>query len=195
MTEEIKFNKDTHTYFLDDRKIPSVTQIISSAGLSDFSKVNQDILKRSQSFGSAAHLACQLYDENRLDIKSLDIALEPRLEAWILFKRDFGIKTFKEIEKQVYSIKYQYAGCLDRLTMDDALIEIKTCTTIPKTTGLQLMGYQGAYEEMYKVKIKRRICVQLLDGTYKMEEYKEKSDRTVFLSCLNLHNWQLNKNA
>jgi len=52
-----------------------------------------------------------------------------------------------------------------------------------------LMGYQGAYEEMYKVKIKRRLCVQLLDGTYKMEEYKEKSDRTVFLSCLNLYNW------
>ena len=189
MTEEIKFNKDTHTYFLDDRKIPSVTQIISSAGLSDFSKVNQDILKRSQSFGSAAHLACQLHDDNRLDMKSLDPALEPYLEAWILFKRDFGITKFTEIEKQVYSAKYIYAGCLDRL-WEDTLIEIKTCTTIPKTTGLQLVGYQGAYEEMYKVKIKRRLCVQLLDGTYKMEEYKEKSDRTVFLSCLNLHNWR-----
>ena len=182
------FNAQNHEYKLDNIKLPSVTQVLQGAGLSDFSKVNPELLKRAQSFGTAAHLACQLYDENRLDIKSLDIALEPRLEAWILFKRDFGIKTFKEIEKQVYSIKYQYAGCLDRL-LEDALIEIKTCTTIPKTTGLQLSGYQGAYEEMYKVKIKRRICVQLLDGTYKVEEYKEKSDRTVFLSCLNLYNW------
>jgi len=184
------FNPENHEYKLDDVKLPSVTQILQGAGLSDFSKVNPELLKRAQSFGTAAHLACQLYDENRLDIKSLDIALEPRLEAWILFKRDFGISEFKEIEKQVYSTRYQYAGCLDRLTMEDALIEIKTCTTIPKTTGLQLSGYQGAYEEMYKVKIKRRICVQLLDGTYKMEEYKEKSDFRVFTSCLNVINWR-----
>ena len=184
------FDAHNHEYKLDDVKLSSVTQILQGAGLSDFSKVNPDILERAKKFGTSTHLACQLYDENRLDIKSLDIALEPRLEAWILFKRDFGISKFKEIEKQVYSIKYQYAGCLDRLTMDDALIEIKTCTTIPKTTGLQLVGYQGAYEEMYKVKIKRRICVQLLDGTYKMEEYKEKSDFRVFTSCLNITNWR-----
>ena len=186
----LEFNSETHTYRLDGIKIPSVTQILQGAGLSDFSKVNPELLKRAQSFGTAAHLACQLYDENRLDIKSLDIALEPRLESWILFKRDFGITEFKEIEKQVYSIKYQYAGCLDRLTMDDALIEIKTCTTIPKTTGLQLMGYQIAREEMSKIKIKRRLCVQLLDGTYKMEEYKDRTDFRVFTSCLSIVNWQ-----
>ena len=166
------FTESNHEYKLDDVKLSSVTQILQGAGLSDFSKVNPELLARSQKFGTATHSATALYDENRLDIKSLDIALEPRLEAWILFKRDFGITKFKEIEKQVYSTRYQYAGCLDRLTWNDDLIEIKTCTTIPKTTGLQLMGYQGAYEEMYKVKIKRRICVQLLDGTYKMEEYK-----------------------
>ena len=185
----LTFSESNHEYRLDGIKLPSVTQVLQGAGLSDFSKVNPELLERAKKFGSAAHLACQLFDENRLDMKSLDPALEPRLESWILFKRDFGITEFKEIEKQVYSIKYQYAGCLDRLTMDDALIEIKTCTTIPKTTGLQLMGYQIAREEMSKIKIKRRLCVQLLDGTYKMEEYKEKSDRTVFLSCLNLHNW------
>jgi len=185
----LTFSESNHEYRLDGIKLPSVTQVLQGAGLSDFSKVNPELLERAKKFGTSTHLACQLYDENRLDIKSLDIALEPRLESWILFKRDFGITKFTEIEKQVYSLKYQYAGCLDRL-WEDALIEIKTCTTIPKTTGLQLSGYQGAYEEMYKVKIKRRICVQLLDGTYKMEEYKEKSDRTVFLSCLNLHNWR-----
>ena len=184
------FNSENHEYKLDDVKLSSVTQILQGAGLSDFSKVNPDILERAKKFGTSTHLACQLYDENRLDIKSLDIALEPRLESWILFKRDFGITEFKEIEKQVYSTKYQYAGCLDRLTMEDALIEIKTCTTIPKTTGLQLSGYQGAYEEQYKVKIKRRICVQLLDGTYRLEEYKEKSDFRVFTSCLNVINWR-----
>ena len=196
MTEEIKFNKDTHTYFLDDRKIPSVTQIISSAGLSDFSKVNQDILKRSQSFGSAAHLACQLFDENRLDMKSLDPALEPRLEAWILFKRDFGITEFKEIEKQVYSTKYQYAGCLDRLTMVNnklTIIEIKTTTTMPKTTKLQLAGYLIAFNEgkKFNEKIKNRIAVRLKgNGSYNTESYNDNIDISAFLGALALINWK-----
>jgi len=185
----LEFNSENHTYKLDGIKLPSVTQVLQGAGLSDFSKVNPELLKRAQSFGTAAHLACAFNDKHQLDMKSLDPALFPYLEAWILFKRDFGITDFKEIEKQVYSTKYQYAGCLDRL-WEDALIEIKTCTTIPKTTGLQLVGYQGAYEEMYKVKIKRRICVQLLDGTYKMEEYKDRTDFRVFTSCLSIVNWQ-----
>jgi len=70
------------------------------------------------------------------------------------------------------------------------LIEIKTSTSIPATTGLQLAGYQNAYEEMLKVKIKRRLCVQLLDGTYRMQEYKDRSDFRVFTSCLNVINWK-----
>jgi len=189
----LTFDAELHEYRLDNISVPSVTQIIGGAGLSDFSKVNPDILKRSQAFGTATHLACMLDDKHQLDMKSLDPALFPYLKSWQKFKRDFGITDFKEIEKQVYSIKYQYAGCLDRL-WEDALIEIKTCTMIPKTTGLQLSGYQGAYQEMYKVKIKRRICVQLLDGTYKLEEYKEKSDFRVFTSCLNVINWRLNNN-
>ena len=185
----LTFNEANHEYRLEGIKIPSVTQIIGGAGLSDFSKVNPELLERAKKFGTAAHSATYLYDKGNLNIQALDPALEPYLEAWILFKRDFGITKFTEIEKQVYSTKYQYAGCLDRL-WEDTLIEIKTCTTIPKTTGLQLVGYQGAYEEMYKVKIKRRICVQLLDGIYKMEEYKEKSDFRVFTSCLNITNWR-----
>ena len=185
----LTFDESNHEYRLDGIKLPSVTQVLQGAGLSDFSKVNPELLERAKKFGTATHITCALFDDNRLDMKSLDPALEPRLEAWILFKRDFGITEFKEIEKQVYSTKYQYAGCLDRL-WEDALIEIKTCTTIPKTTGLQLVGYQEAYEEMHKVKIKRRLCVQLLDGTYKMEEYKSKSDFRVFTSCLNVINWR-----
>ena len=185
----LTFDESNHEYRLDGIKLPSVTQVLQGAGLSDFSKVNPELLERAKKFGTATHITCALFDDNRLDMKSLDPALEPRLEAWILFKRDFGITKFTEIEKQVYSTKYQYAGCLDRL-WEDALIEIKTCTTIPKTTGLQLVGYQGAYEEMYKVKIKRRICVQLLDGTYKMEEYKDRTDFRVFTSCLSIVNWQ-----
>ena len=188
--EEIKFNPENHTYRLNNILLPSVTQILQEAGLSDFSKVNSDILERAKKFGSAVHLATSLDDKNQLDMKSLDSALLPYLKSWQKFKKDFGITRFLEIEKQVYSKQQRYAGCLDRLTYNLALIEIKTSTSIPTTTGLQLIGYQTAYREMTKIRIKRRLCVQLLEGTYKLQEYKDKTDKTAFLSCVNLYHWK-----
>ena len=187
--QELEFDEKNHVYKLAGVVIPSVTQVISSAGLSDFSRVDPDLLLRSQKFGTAVHLACAFHDRGQLDMESLDPALLPYLESWQKFKRMFNITEFAEIEKQVYSKIYGYAGCLDRL-WEDILIEIKTSTTIPKTTGLQLAGYQQAYQETTKVKIKRRLCVQLLEGTYKIQLFEEKSDFRVFTSCLNIRNWR-----
>ena len=192
----LTFDAELHEYRLDNISVPSVTQIIGGAGLSDFSKVNPDILKRSQSFGTATHLACTFNDKNQLDIKSLDPALEPYLEAWILFKRDFGITEFKEIEKQVYSTKYQYAGCLDRLTIINnelTLIEIKTTSIMPKTTKLQLAGYLIAFNEgkKFNEKIKNRIAVRLKgNGSYNTESYNDNIDISAFLGALALINWK-----
>ena len=187
--QKLIFDEENHIYTLDGVRVPSVTQILQGAGLVSFNAVNPDILERAQKFGSASHLACALDDKNQLDMKSLDPALLPYLENWRQFKKDFGITEFAEIEKQVFSKRYQYAGCLDRL-WENTLIEIKTSTSIPITTGLQLIGYQTAYREMTKIRIKRRLCVQLLEGTYKLQEYKDKTDKTAFLSCVNLYHWK-----
>ena len=187
--QKLIFDEENHIYTLDGVRVPSVTQILQGAGLVSFNAVNPDILERAQKFGSASHLACALDDKNQLDMKSLDPALLPYLENWRQFKKDFGITEFAEIEKQVFSKRYQYAGCLDRL-WENTLIEIKTSTSIPTTTGLQLIGYQTAYREMTKIKIKQRLCVQLLEGTYKVQEYKDKIDASVFLACLTLINWK-----
>lgn len=188
--QNLKFDSKTHTYTLDEVKLPSVTQVIGGAGLINFGGIGEEIMRRAQLFGTATHLACALDDRKQLDIKSLDPALLPYLEAWRKFKKDFGITGFLEIEKQVYSKQWGYAGCLDRLTYNLALIEIKTSTTIPITAGLQMAGYQQAYQEMTKVKIRQRLCVQLLEGTYKLQEYKDKSDFRVFASCLNILNFK-----
>lgn len=186
--QKLIFDEENHIYTLDGVRVPSVTQILSE--LSDFSKVNPILLEKAQLFGTATHRACHLADIGDLDMESLDPALLPYLKSWQKFKKDFGITRFLEIEKQVYSKQQRYAGCLDRLTYNLALIEIKTSTSIPITTGLQLIGYQTAYREMTKIRIKRRLCVQLLEGTYKLQEYKDKTDKTAFLSCVNLYHWK-----
>ena len=183
--------RDTDT----GRIIPGVTSIIGEAGLSDFSKVNPDVLKRSQEFGKAVHLSCHLNDINDLDIGSLDLALKPCLNAWQKFKKDTGFQ-IESSEQIVYSEKYRYAGTYDRVGLLDGvktLIDIKTGTTLPKTIALQTSAYLEALNEGKKreEKVKRRLVVQLLeDGAYRMQEYKEKSDFSVFLACLNIVNFK-----
>ena len=190
MMEKISFNAKRHEYRLKNGQIvPSVTQILQGAGLVSFNAVNPDVLERAKKFGTASHLACELDDREQLDMKSLDENLKPYLISWQKFKKDMGITEFTEIEKQVYSKRFGYAGCLDRL-WGDMLIEIKTSTTIPKTTGLQLAGYQQAYTEMAKTRIKKRLCVQLLEGTYKIQLFEDRGDFSTFLSCINLMNWK-----
>ena len=64
--------------------------------------------------------------------------------------------------------------------------------------ALQLAGYKELwdYDKKSKDKIKRRIVVYLKkEGTYKIEEYKDISDRAIFLSCLNVYNWFIKNNG
>ena len=192
----ISFDPETHIYRDTETGliIENSTSILEKARLSDFSKVNPDVLRRAQEFGKAVHLACHLYDANNLNMSSLSPALEPYLEAWILFEKDTGFKV-ESSEQIVYSKKWNYAGTYDDVGSWDnmkTLIDIKSGSMIPKTTGLQMSSYMEAYNEERKVadKIKRRVAIQLLgNGTYKMKEYKEKSDFRVFTSCLNVVNW------
>ena len=194
---KIKLNPETHIYKDTDtgRIIPGVTSIIGDAGLSNFNAVNPDVLERSQKFGGAVHLTTALYDEDDLDMDSLDPALKLCLEAWIKFRKDVGFIVHRT-EQIVYSKKYDYAGTYDRIGYMagvKALIDIKTGTSLPKTIALQTSAYMEGYNEGKKreERIKRRLVIQLLeDGTYKMKEYKERSDFSVFLACLNIRNWK-----
>ncbi len=188
---------ETHIYTDTDtgRVIPGVTNSIEEAGLSDFSKANPDVLKRAQEFGKAVHTACHLHDINDLDMGSLDPALKPYLHAWLKWEKDTGF-ILESSEQIVYSKIYRYAGTYDRIGRIDGiktLIDIKSGTTLPKTIALQTAAYMEAHNEgkIREGKIKRRLVVQLLEkGTYRMQEYKEKSDFSVFLACLNIVNWK-----
>ena len=188
------FDEEKHEYTLDGIVLPSVTQIIQEAGLSDYSFVNETVLKAAANFGTAAHLACELEDYKDLDYDSLNPELRPYLNGWNKFKKDTGF-ICEEIEKRVYSKKYLYAGTLDRvgpLFKRKALVDIKTGTSLPKWIRLQTAGYKIIYNEGLKIKdqIKDRYVVQLLPDDYKLEQHIDKSDTDVFLAALTIRNWK-----
>lgn len=198
MAEILILDQDTHTYRnYQNRIIPGVSNIIKSAGLTDYSQVPQQFLEQAIQFGKAVHKACYLDDLGTLDEKSLSEALRPRLTNWRKFKKDYGaIRVFSE--QLVYSKKWDYAGTLDwagHLIIKDkaffSLVDIKTPDTDHPVTAIQTAAYKMAFNEMaYGYDIKRRFTVKLLDDSYYVTEHKEQSDKDVFIACRQIYGFK-----
>ena len=188
---KLEFDEAKHEYRLEGALLPSVTQVLKP--LQDFSTIPEDILERSANFGTAVHLATALWDQNDLDLDSVDVAIVPYLEAWKRFRDETKI-TFEAIETQVVSEKYRYAGTLDRigfLNEKPTVIDIKTGLTNP-LIGVQLAGYLVAWNETHVLKATKRASVSLRkDGTYRLDWWEDKADWACFLALLQITNWQL----
>ena len=170
---------------------PRVTNILKTAGLINFDMVPKDILERACAFGSAVHLATQLDDLGTLDIDTVDSSIMGYLESWRKFCKDYDLSFTKdEIEHRLES-KYGFNGTPDRWhTQKGILVDLKSSVAMYPSTEIQTMAYSMLVEENYKIKIKQRLGVQLTEKCYKVIPYTDKSDRAVFLSCLNIFNWK-----
>ena len=184
----LDFDPINHTYRVDGVVVPSVTQVLKSVGLINFSGIDALTLKRAADFGVAVHYACHLDDIDDLDESTLDDTLKPDLGAWRAFK---GPKDdpmfFRQLETPIYSPVYQFAGTPDRIS-GQVIIDIKTGTTVYPVTALQLAGYAVLADRPTA----RRLAVQLKpDGKYQIHEYKDRKDREIFLACLAIYNWRI----
>jgi hypothetical protein len=139
-----------------------------------------------------------MYDRGELTLAEAeaDPEIYDRLVAWVAFRGDTGFVP-AAVEVQVYSNRHRYAGTIDRIGPFRggvmSVLDIKTSASVNPIVALQLAAYQQAYNEGRKAaeKIRERWSVQLrADGTYRLDEYKDKADLSVFLSCLLLHNWK-----
>jgi len=181
---KLLFNKVDHTYTLNGKSIPNVTTILETVGLSDFSKVNRELLRIAQERGTAVHLATEYMDTVGLDMNSIDPELAGYIEAWAEFKNDFK-PLFSEVELKVYDEKLWYCGTLDRVARINnktVLIDIKTGAH-SKSHGIQLSAYESAYGD-----VDERWIVRLdADGKYNVKPYKNIMDKHVFISALTLY--------
>ncbi|MCP5002438.1 MAG: hypothetical protein GY941_00575, partial [Planctomycetes bacterium] len=74
------FNKENHTYWLGDKQLPSVTQILSP--LSDFDKIPKDVLKHKGDLGTEFHNIIHLYLKDDLVESSIDDRLVLPFDAF-----------------------------------------------------------------------------------------------------------------
>lgn len=182
------FDPTTHTYRLDGRTLPSVTQVIRGVGLIDFQGIDQEILDRASAFGAAVHQACHYADQGDLNWDTLDELIKVYVQSWLNFRGDMHLQSFGAIEEPIYNEGYFFAGTPDRINSHkNIIIDIKTGQVQP-WIGLQL----AAYSILAGMPTARRIAVQLKpDGKFTVHEFTDRKDREVFLAALAVYNWKM----
>lgn len=189
----IEFNQETHQYFIDGVEFPSVTTILKP--IQNFGMVAPDVLARAAEFGRNVHTATEYYDRGTLDEDTLHEALVPYLNGWKKFLAEKPMK-FHLNEFKVFSLKYGYAGTLDRVGLfivdgKVVLIDIKTGMET-RSFGPQTAAYASAVEEMLGLKVHKRFTVRLLPNDYRLIPHKSKNDFNIFKCCLGVYKFNQN---
>lgn len=187
-TEGLVFNEAEHSYRLNGRRLPSVTQVLDF--YNDFSMVREDVMELARWRGSLVHRITELYDKDDLIEENVEEWAVPYLAAWKRFRADTQFK-IRDIEVPRASDAYGYAGTIDRLGAigrHDWVIDIKG-GAVPPTAGLQTAAYRRLIPGNYVDHI-RRATVQLKkDGTYALLEWKREDDWAIFRRMLEIHTW------
>lgn len=184
----IQFDEVTHRYTKNGIVIPSVTQILSSAGLIDDDWYTEESRQR----GKAVHIACHYFDENDLDWNSVSPQYLPYVQAHQKFCKDTSIQ-WTLIEHRIYNPVYNYCGILDReaiLNGEPAIIDLKT-GLVNKWVALQTAAYEAGLPPLVN-KSRKRFALQLKsDGTYKLHPFIDRTDIRVFTAAAAVVNWKL----
>lgn len=194
MSDELRLEEDDHTYWLGNRRIPSVSEIISP--VCNFDGVPVEVLERKSEIGKAVHLLAEWHDKGiKIDKASIDKCVEPYFKAWKLFAKDMKPK-WGVIEEMRHS-DHGFAGTVDRvgevklLGPGEWIIDIKTVATVSPATGLQTAAYSKLWGGIYG-SITRRAAVQLKkDGTYRVVQFSDPHDWPTFLGLLTTHKWRM----
>lgn len=186
---------NSHVYRKDGKILLSVTQHLQITGLVDFSHINPYTLAFAAQRGSFVHRAHYLYLLDDLDIDSLDESYKAYCEAFIKFYKEQDIEVW-DSENILHSDKLMTAGSFDMVGKFNGIgsvVEFKTSTTMPKTTGLQLSGYKTLWNESKPDNIVvNRWGVHLLKtGKYKLYKYDDRKDESVFRNIADVNWWAL----
>ena len=190
MQDEFNFDEQTHTYYLNGLKIPSVTKVLQDAGLVKFFG---NATENSRKFGDAMHLMTHYDDLGTLDVRSLDNNLKPYLLGYRKFLQKEKIVII-ESELRGYSKKYLFGWTLDKVGIKNGvktIIDLKSGVINKLAVNLQTAAYKIGYNEYHKKdKAVKRGAVQLLPNDYKYVQFDDKTDESVFLAFLTTMNYK-----
>ena len=189
----LTFDEETHTYCLDGTRVPSVTQVISAAGLVDTRWHTPEACER----GKYVHQAIEFFVHGVLSKDCLDARLVPYLDGFELFIMQSGFKT-TYCELRLASPRLRYAGTLDlygEINGVSWLIDFKSVAAVP-AYDVQLAAYAAlAREAGMTVNKLGAICLNA-DGKYNLREVKQSASAwEVFQAALVVERWKIQNGA
>lgn len=187
---QIEFDKSLHVYTLNGSLVPSVTQVLQPLDMLD--GIPFHILERARIRGQHVHEAMALLVRDQLDWASLDAELVPYIEGGKRFLDESGVVAVAS-EQPVACPRLRCAGTPDLLAYwrdAEGLFEFKATAAIPKTVGPQT----AAYDRLAGGKARKRYCVHLKPGDYRIVPLTDPADWSIFQSALNIWHWR-NRNA
>lgn len=198
------FDSDLHEYRdASLALIPSTTQVMKDAGLISFTGINAAVLERKRQLGSLVHRVTQLMDEGE-DLSQYEIPEEvlPYLEGYDNFCKHSKFE-LELIEHRVIgeANSMRWGMTLDRtgsLHGEPYVIELKCGASAHPAWGVQLASYDLGLNNIGVSKLRKfqRAAVQLgpqFPLNFKVHEYNDPADYTVWLNSLANMTWKCNK--
>ena len=185
---QLTFDDATHTYRIDGVVVPSVTQILSEAGLID----DRWYTEESQLRGRTVHIITALDDRAELDESQVTDEYKGYLAAWRRFKTDTQCAILS-IEHRICHVSYRYAGTVDRTFRWDGIVSIADIKTGGRDAWhpVQLAGYTACAPESV---IQSYVIYLREAGDYQIGgPYGLMHSRDVFFGALVIANWKRNE--
>lgn len=167
------YDDETHTYFYEDKWVPSPSRVIKDLNLWALDARAWEHIEAAANRGKLVHEAVQHYHDGTLDYDRIPLEAQPYFKAYLSFIKDASPQLISS-EEMLYSHFHKYAMRLDLVMKIDgaiALIDIKTSNKIHWTSSIQLTAYERCWGEWYKkTPIKISYILHLKrNGKYAME--------------------------
>lgn len=154
MKDNIVVNKEKHTYHVNGKRKPCVSDILKMYDAIKYGSVPQWILEEAADRGRRVHEFTELYDcdgdFNVDEFRDENLDIDGYVLAALRFYKDYGNHFFL-VEEPFYSKEFDYCCTIDRVRLikdketgveHEAIIDYKTSTKLlPLRNRLQLSLY------------------------------------------------------
>lgn len=203
---EMTFDEDLHRYYVGGRWVRSVTQVLNLVTGPVYARIPAHVMDYARVRGSNVHGWTELLDLGEAEpfgptiraddgtILQADHAEWPYVQAWLRFRLESGFHP-EIIEQRFHHPRRRYCGTVDRvglLNRRRIVLEIKTVAQLSAWVGLQTAAYLEAFNHgrPRAEQARERYAVQLRrDGTYRLEQYGDAADFSVFVAMKQVWDW------
>jgi hypothetical protein len=173
------FDKDSHQYYIDDRPVPSVTQILGEVLSGATWKASEWHMQR----GTAVHACMALLAQSKCF--DYDIEIDGQVTAGRRFFAEIDPRVLY-VEQRYYCDAYQFAGTVDLIAvLKNKITIIDWKSALSPIAEIQIGGYGLLYPQATHGMV---VALQE-DGNYKCGQiFKLERKKAEFLACLSVYN-------